>query len=140
MRLNAVGCSEMSRLLLSLMLLFPLPVMAQWGYDPAQSAATAYCAARAAGKSHKQAENAARNAVVNATSGSFSDQLGAVLFGGRQAMQNAGYLAQRMCPELYGGGDTPARQVQPVKQPTTPEETERFCGENPWLKQCGGAG
>ena len=128
----------MTRLLLPLLLLAPLPAVAQWSYDPAQSAATAYCAAKASGQSHRQAENAARYAVVNATSGGFSNQLGAVLFGGSQAMQNAGYLAQRMCPDLYG--DKPVTQVRPPKEPVTPEEKARFCDDNPWLKQCGGAG
>lgn len=78
-----------------------MPAAAQWSYDPAQSAATAYCSARASGQSHSQAENAARDAVINATSGNFATSIGAVLFGGRQAMQNASYLAQRMCPEFF---------------------------------------
>ncbi len=76
--------------------------------------------------------------MVNATGGSFSDRLGAVLFGGGQAMRNAGYLAQKMCPDLYGNASP--TKVQPLKEPTTPEEEVRFCGENPWLKRCGGAG
>jgi len=117
---------SMARLLLPLLLLAPLPAVAQWSYDPAQSAATAYCAARASGQSHEQAENAARNAVVNATSGGFTNQLGAVLFGGRQAMQNADYLAQRMCPELYGDS---------VALPATADSP---CEANPWVKGCDG--
>lgn len=91
----------MLRILIALAVLMPSTAMAQWGYDPSQSAAAAYCAARQAGKSHRQGENAARNAVVNATGGSFANQLGAILTGGRQAMETAGYLAQKMCPEWF---------------------------------------
>ena len=150
---------------LPFLLLLPLPAIAQWSYDPAQAAATAYCAARSAGRTHKQAEGAARNAVVNATGGSFSDQVGAVLFGGRQVMQSAGYLAQKMCPELYGESLVPPAQIRqdsmsPEKasrlggeafNPESPplsqysggseglarKAGESFCRDNPTLKQCG---
>jgi hypothetical protein len=106
--------TNMLRILIALAVLMPSTAMAQWGYDPSQSAAAAYCAARQAGKSHRQGENAARNAVVNATGGSFANQLGAILTGGRQAMQTANYLAQKMCPEWFEGSSTAASDYRPM--------------------------
>lgn len=115
----------MIRLLLPLLLLAPLPAVAQWSYDPAQSAATAYCAARASGQSHSQAEAASRNALVNATSGGFANEMATILSGGLQAMRSASYLAQKMCPDLYG--DTSVNQVQPPKDPNTSCSPSGFC-------------
>ena len=105
---------NMLRFLIALAVLTPSTAMAQWGYDPSQGAAAAYCAARQAGKTHKQGENAARNAIVNATRGPFGFQLGAILTGGRQAMETAGYLAQKMCPEWFEGSSTAAADYRPM--------------------------
>lgn len=75
------------------------PASAQWNYDPAQSMATAYCAARAAGESREAANRAANSAAVSAVGGSFISALGTILSSGRQVNQRAAYLINQMCPE-----------------------------------------
>lgn len=112
-------------ILLALVLL-PTAGLAQWRYDPAQSAATAYCAARQNGRSHQQAEGAARSAVANAVGGSFGTQLGGILTGGRQAMQSAGYLAQQMCPEWFGATVSNGQYSLPSSY-TLPSDKATFC-------------
>lgn len=77
------------------------PVWAQsyWAYDPASSMATAFCAARAMGKSMEEAKNAANTAGVAAFRGGIGAMIGssAQL---RELGQRAGYLTVKMCPEL----------------------------------------
>lgn len=75
------------------------PAVAQWNYDPAQSMATAYCAARAAGESRESANRAANNAAVQAVGGSFISALGTILSSTRQVNQRAAYIINQMCPE-----------------------------------------
>jgi hypothetical protein len=104
------------------------PALAQWNYDPAQSAATAYCAARASGKSHAQAEKASNRTIASAlSSGSLGSQLGTVLGGASQVIQSSNYLIQKMCPGLYGGHGG-------VELPSSGDT----CQENSWLPACGG--
>lgn len=112
--------------LLLLLALLPSAAIAQWRYDPAQSAATAYCAARQNGRSHKQAEDAARGAVVNSMGGSFGTQLGGILTGGRQAMQSAGYLAQQMCPQWFEATVNNGMYQLPSSY-TLPSDKATFC-------------
>ena len=77
------------------------PALAQsyWSYDPASSMATAFCAARAMGKSMEQANAAANTAGAAA----FQGGIGALL-GSRAQLKElglrAGYLTVKMCPEL----------------------------------------
>ena len=63
-------------------------------YLQAQSGALAYCSARAAGKTHEQANRAFNNATVDAAG------FGA-LFNMRAVNEQAGFLARQMCPQYF---------------------------------------
>ena len=77
------------------------PAQAQWGSgDGAQAGATAYCAARAAGKDDSQASRAASNAMVNGMSGSFTSNMATIITGGRVMRDSLRYLIQKQCPEF----------------------------------------
>jgi hypothetical protein len=76
------------------------PVRAQWGGgDGAQAGATAYCAARAAGKDHKQASRAASSALSTSMTGGFAANIATIIVGGRNMWQSVYYLAKQQCPQ-----------------------------------------
>ena len=102
----------MRYLLLAALLAAPAPALAQWRYDPIQSMAVAYCAARSAGQSEQQAINAANGANARAMGGSFMYQLGGILTQGREQWQQARFLIGQMCPDL----------IQPVQAYGWPRE------------------
>lgn len=77
-----------------------MPAAAQWRYDPAQSMATAYCAAKAAGKTEQQANDAASSASIRSMGGSFMTQLFGVITQTRQINEQARFLVSQMCPDL----------------------------------------
>lgn len=77
-----------------------MPAHAQWGGgDGAQAGATAYCAARAAGKDDKQATRAATNAIATSMGGNFASNLATILVGGTTMWQSVFYLASKQCPQ-----------------------------------------
>lgn len=90
------------------------PATAQWNYDPAMAAATSYCAARDAGRTAKQADDAAATQLAMAAGGGFSQSIATVLVGGRSAMERARYIARQMCPQWF---DTPM-PTWPLPDPT----------------------
>ena len=71
----------------------PAPVQAQV-YQQAQAGALAYCSARAAGKTHEQANRAFTNATVDVAG--FGS-----LFNSRAVNEQGGFLARQMCPEYF---------------------------------------
>ena len=76
------------------------PAMAQWGGgDGSQAGATAWCAARAAGKSPAQASRAASNALVNSMGGSFTSNIATIITGGSTMRDSLEYLIRKQCPE-----------------------------------------
>ena len=89
------------RLLLVVSVLFiALPSRAQWGGgDGAQAGATAYCAARAAGKDDKQATWAASRALVTSMGGGLASNLATITVGGRTMWESVYYLASKQCPQ-----------------------------------------
>ena len=77
-----------------------MPASAQWGGgDGAQAGATAYCAARAAGKDDEQAARAATNAIATSMGGSFASNIATIVVGGRTMWQSVYYLASKQCPQ-----------------------------------------
>jgi len=128
----------MRRLLIAAAVLtVSMPAQAQWGGgDGAQAGATAYCAARAAGRDDRQATRAASNALVNGMTGSFSSNIATIITGGSAMNDSLKYLIQRQCPELLTGGSTNSVPVQ--ARPTDPAALESWCNKNPWEKECGG--
>jgi hypothetical protein len=80
------------------------PATAQWNYDPAMAAATSYCAARDAGKTVRQADDAAATQIALAAGGRFGQSIATVLVGGQSAIERARYIARQMCPQYF---DTP---------------------------------
>jgi hypothetical protein len=124
-------------LLAAAVLTVSMPAQAQWGGgDGAQAGATAYCAARAAGRDDRQATRAASNALVNGMTGSFSSNIATIITGGSAMNDSLKYLIQRQCPELLTGGSTNSVPVQ--ARPTDPAALESWCNNNPWEKECGG--
>jgi hypothetical protein len=83
------------------MLITSTPAMAQWNYDPAQAVATSYCAAMAAGKSEREADNIAKSQLAFAAGGGFSSTIATVITGGSSAMERARYIARQMCPQYF---------------------------------------
>lgn len=107
-------------LLAALLITAPAPAVAQWRYDPTQSMAVAYCAAREAGQSEQQAMNAASGASVRAMGGGFMYQLGGILTQGREMWQQARFLVAQLCPQHAetlqpSGWPAPEPLNQPVK-------------------------
>ena len=94
--------------------LLSTPAAAQWNYDPATAAATAYCAARDAGRTVKQADNAAAEAMAMAAGGGVSSSIATILVGGKGAMERARYVARQMCPQWF---ETPMPTF-PLPDPT----------------------
>ena len=90
----------MRSLLLAALLAAPAPAVAQWRYDPVQSMAVAYCSARAAGQSEREAIAAANNASLQSMGGGFMNQLFGVITQTRAQWQQARFVISRMCPEL----------------------------------------
>lgn len=134
MRVDAISKSF---LVLPLLAFLAVPAHAQWGGgDGAQAGATAYCAARSAGKDDNQASRAASNALVNGMSGSFSSNIATIITGGGAMRDSMKYLIQRQCPEyLTGGSSTP---IPVAVRPTDPGALDSWCNKNPWDKECGG--
>lgn len=116
-------------------LAFALPVSAQWGGGAAQAGANAYCGARAAGKSHKQASRAATNALVNGMGGNFSSNIATIVTGGGAMRDSMAYLIQQQCPDLYFNDEA---QIKVPDKPKEQADWEKYCLDNPWLKECGG--
>jgi hypothetical protein len=71
----------------------PAPAFAQV-YQQAQAGALAYCSARAAGKSHDEANQAFKAATVDAAG------FGA-LFNRQQTSEQGTFLVRQMCPQYY---------------------------------------
>jgi hypothetical protein len=87
-------------LLIAIAFFIPLPSWGQWGGgDGAQAGATAYCAARAAGKDDKQATWAASRALVTSMGGGFTSNLATITVGGRTMWESVYYLASKQCPQ-----------------------------------------
>lgn len=105
---------------LALLAALTAPAAAQWRYDPAQAAATSYCAERAAGKSHRAAADVANGQLYAATNGTLAGSIATVLTSGRDAMQRAKYIASKMCPEFYSmnGPVEPAATTTPESAPS----------------------
>jgi hypothetical protein len=109
------------------------PAMAQWGGgDGSQAGATAWCAARAAGKSPDQASWAASNALVNSMGGGFASNIATIITGGRTMRDSLEYLIRKQCPEYLGSGTgVPS---------ATPSETKGVEGKDlwciPWAENC----
>ena len=109
------------------------PAMAQWGGgDGSQAGATAWCAARAAGKSPGQASWAASNALVNSMGGGFASNIATIITGGGTMRDSLEYLIRRQCPEYLGSGTgVPS---------ATPSETKGIAGKDlwciPWAENC----
>lgn len=100
-RMEASRCLTVPRLLLAVAVFFiALPSQAQWGGgDGAQAEATAYCAARAAGKDDNQATGAASRALVLSMGGSLTSNLATVIVGGKGMWESVFYLASKQCPQ-----------------------------------------
>jgi len=129
MRVDAISKSF---LVLPLLAFLAVPAHAQWGGgDGAQAGATAYCAARAAGKDDRQATRAASNALVNGMTGSFGSNIATIITGGSAMNDSLKYLIQRQCPEYLSTGV----EGKFVKQLTS---WQNYCFDNPWLRECGG--
>lgn len=71
----------------------PAPAQAN-AYQQAQAGALAYCSARAAGKSHEQANRAFSNATVDVAG--FSS-----LFNSRAVNEQGSFLVRQMCPQFF---------------------------------------
>lgn len=105
------------------------PAMAQWGGgDGSQAGATAWCAARAAGKSLPQANRAASNALVNSMGGSFTSNIATIITGGSTMRDSLEYSIRRQCPE-YIPVATATKQDQAAIQ-----QTDLSC--IPWFEDC----
>jgi hypothetical protein len=110
------------------------PAMAQWGGgDGSQAGATAWCAARAAGKSPDQASWAASNALVNSMGGGFASNIATIITGGRTMRDSLEYLIRKQCPEYIGGdGGAQTAAKSELDDPSHPS----FCNWNPWATKC----
>lgn len=87
-------------LLIVIAFLIPLPSWGQWGGgDGAQAGATAYCAAREAGKDDKQAARAASLAMATSMGGGFASNLATIIVGGKTMWESVYYLASKQCPQ-----------------------------------------
>ena len=75
------------------------PAANAWGNGP-ESAAAAYCGARAQGASQAQAERTARGVLVAGRNVGIAQ----VVMHGKGMMQATGYLVKSMCPEYAPGG------------------------------------
>jgi hypothetical protein len=108
-------------LLLTLAILLPAPALAQWRYDPAESMAVAYCAARAEGLNHKDAGRRATDAMADAAPIGLISGIGTVLSSGRATIARARYLASKICPEYYSatGPVTPQPAQEKIPEPKT---------------------
>jgi hypothetical protein len=75
-------------------LVAPAPALASSVYRQAQAGALAYCSARAAGRTHEQANGAFSDATVQAAGfGAF--------FNMRAVNEQGGFLARQMCPQYF---------------------------------------
>ena len=110
------------------------PAMAQWGGgDGSQAGATAWCAARAAGKNPNQASWAASNALVNSMGGGFASNIATIITGGRTMRDSLEYLIRKQCPEFIGGdGGAQTAAKSELDDPSHPS----FCNWHPWATEC----
>ena len=111
---------------------FASPVSAQWGGGAAQAGATAYCGARAAGKSHRQANNAAMTALVT---GMPRPSISTIVVGGGAMRDSMTYLIKQQCPSYFFNNSTGPQRPAKSKEEA---EWDSYCFDNPWLKECGG--
>lgn len=104
-----------------LTILLAAPAIAQWRYDPSESMAVAYCAARAEGLNHRQAADRANDAMADAAPTGLISGIGTIMGSGRSTSARARYLAQKMCPEYYGpsGPVTPQPTLKKIPEPKT---------------------
>jgi len=109
------------------------PAMAQWGGgDGAQAGATAWCAARAAGKSPDQASWAASNTLVNSMGGGFASNIATIITGGRTIRDSLEYLIRKQCPEyLYSVQSTNSSTGNDYKNDLNSYWTAENCAKYP---------
>ena len=109
------------------------PAMAQWGGgDGSQAGATAWCAARAAGKSPDQASWAASNALVNSMGGGFASNIATIITGGRTMRDSLEYLIRKQCPEyLHGTESTSPSTANDYKNDLNSYWTAANCSKYP---------
>ena len=75
---------------------------AQWGGGTAQTAASAYCGARAAGQSQQQASKAAHAVMAGGMGGRFTSNVATIFTSGKAMKHAINYQIQQMCPEYFG--------------------------------------
>jgi hypothetical protein len=129
-------CRAMRRLLTATAAVVALlggPAMAQWGGgDGSQAGATAWCAARAAGKSPDQASWAASNALVNSMGGGFASNIATIITGGRTMRDSLEYLIKKQCPEyLYSVQSTNPSATNDYKNDLNSYWTAENCSKYP---------
>ena len=76
---------------------------ADWGGGTAQTAASAYCGARAAGQSQSQASKAAHAVMAGGMRGSFTSNIATIITSGKSMKHAVNFQIQQMCPEYFGG-------------------------------------
>ena len=111
------------------------PAMAQFGGgDGAQVGANAYCGARAAGRSHEQAQSSASWAMsINMQGGSLSSDIASLIMGGRSQIESMNYLIGKQCSEYLGAGT--GAQTAPKSELDDPSHPS-FCNWHPWAIEC----
>ena len=102
------------------------PAMGQMGGgDGAQVGANAYCGARAAGRSHEQAQSSASWAMsANMQGGSLSSGIASIIVGGRSQIESMNYLITKQCPELLSSVRAQQQITAPGPSQLNVEQTE----------------
>ena len=85
---------------------------AEWGGGTASTAASAYCGARAAGLSQREASRRASQVATGSMTGSFESNIATILTS-KQGMRDAiNFQIEQQCPE-YSGGSSGGDVVPP---------------------------
>ena len=82
---------------------------ADWGGGTAQTAASAYCGARAAGQSQRQASKAAHAVMAGGMSGGFTSNIATIITSGKSMKHAINFQIQQMCPEYSDSSSSSAR-------------------------------